>query len=101
APRSGLPGRALDAGVVGAEPVLTLLAVDQGVGEPREVPRCLPDFGMHQDGRVESLDVFPLVHQRTPPALLDVLLQLDTERAVVPDGPEAAVDLGRLEHETA
>src|SRR3989449_2991913 len=99
--RGRLAGGALDAGVVRAEPVLAMLAVDQRIGESRDVPRRLPYLGVHQDGGIEALDVVALVNQRAPPALLDVLLELDAERPVVPHGPEAAVDLRRLKHEAA
>src|SRR5882762_2152094 len=56
---------------------------------------------MHQDRRVEPLDVLAVVHHRAPPALLDVFLELDAQRAVVPYRAEAAVDLRGLEHEAA
>src|SRR6266545_35356 len=56
---------------------------------------------MHQDGGVEAFDVVAFVHHRPPPPFLDVLLELDAKRPVVPDGAKAAVDLGGLKHEAA
>ena len=99
--RVGLAGGALDLRVVGAEAVLALLAVHQRIGEPGDVPRRLPHGGMHQDRRVEALDVVPGVHHGPPPAVLDVLLELHAERTVVPDRAETTVDLGGLEDESA
>src|SRR5712664_2712201 len=96
-----LARRAFDRGIVGPKSVLALLAVHERIGESRNMPRCLPDLGMHQDGRIEAFDIVAFVHHRSPPALLDVLLELDAERPVVPHGAEAAVDLGRLKHEAA
>ena len=100
---AGLLGRLPRAGgvseLVGAEARLAGLAVDQRVGEAGDVAGGLPDAGVHQDGGVEALDVVALAHHRIPPALLDVVLQLDAERAVVPDGAGASVDLGGLEDE--
>src|SRR5262249_60128581 len=96
-----LPRRPLDALIVGAEAILALLAIHERIGEAGDVTGRLPDLGMHQDGGVEAFDVVTLVDHRTPPALLDVFLQLDAERPVVPDGAEAAVDLGGLKHEAA
>src|SRR5207245_8080457 len=96
--RGGLPGRALDARIVGAEAILAMLAVDQRVGEPRHVPRGFPNLRVHEDRRVETFDVLALVDHRTPPALLDVLLELDAQRPVVPHRAKPAVDLGRLKH---
>jgi hypothetical protein len=54
---------------------------------------------MHQDCGIEALDVIPRVDHRAPPAILDVLLELNAQRTVIPHGAEAPVDLGRLEHE--
>src|SRR6266568_8477844 len=96
-----LAGRALDPRVVGAKPVLTVLAIHQRIGEPGHMPRCLPNLGMHEDRGVEALDILPFVDHRAPPALLDVLLELDAERPVVPDGPQPAINLRRLKHEAA
>src|SRR5207249_6185206 len=99
--RRRLARRALDPRIVGAKPVLAMLAVHEGIGEAGHVSRRLPYLGMHQDRGVEPLDVLTLVHHGAPPALLDVLLELDAQRPVVPHGAEATVDLGRLKHEAA
>ena len=95
----GLAGGALDPGVVGPEPVLALAAVHQRIGEAGHVAGGLPDARVHEDGGIEPLDVVPGVHHGPPPAVLDVLLELDAERPVVPDRAESAVDLGGLEDE--
>src|SRR5439155_6673 len=99
--RRRLARRALDPRIVGAKPVLAMLAVNEGIGEAGHVSRRLPYLGMHQDRGVEPLDVLTLVHHGAPPALLDVLLELDAQRPVVPHGAEATVDLRRLKHEAA
>ena len=87
--------------LVGAEAGLAGLAIDQRIGEARDVARRLPDLGMHEDRRIESFDVVAGAHHGVPPAILDVALELDAQRAVVPDRAEAAVDLGGLEDEAA
>ena len=99
--RVRLAGRALDARVVGAEAVLAVPAVDQRIGEAGDVARGLPHARVHEDGGVETLDVVARVDHGAPPALLDVLLELDAERAVVPHRAQAAVDLGGLEDEAS
>ncbi len=99
--RVGLAGRALDARVVRAEAVLAVPAVDQRVGEAGDVAGRLPDPRVHQDRGIEALDVVPRVDHGVPPAVLDVLLELDAERAVVPHRAEASVDLRGLEDEAA
>src|SRR4029453_5904606 len=66
-----------------------------------EVPRGLPDPGGHDDGRVLADHVVAQLHDRAPPGLLDVVLELDPERTVVVARADPAVDLARLEGEAA
>jgi hypothetical protein len=56
---------------------------------------------MHEDGSVEADHVRSPLDIVAPPQTLDVLLELDAQRAVVPARARAAVDLTRLEDETA
>ena len=69
-------------------------ALDERVAERPDVARRDPDLGVHQDPGIEPDDVVALLDHRPPPGPLDVVLQLDPERPVVPDGVDAAVDLG-------
>jgi hypothetical protein len=87
--------------VVGAEAQLALPAVHHGIGEVVEVPARLPDRRVHQDRRVDPHHVRPALHEVAPPHPLDVALELDAERPVVPARPDPAVDLARLEDEAA
>ena len=87
--------------LVGPEARLAGPAVHQGIGEAGDVAGGLPDLGVHQDGGVEAFDVVAGLDHRAPPAVLDVALELDAERAVVPDRAEPAIDLGGLEDEAA
>jgi hypothetical protein len=80
----GLARRSLDPRVVGPEAVLAVLAVHQRIREARYVPRRLPHPRMHQDGGIETLDVVPSVDHGPPPAVLHVLLELDSKRPVIP-----------------
>src|SRR5699024_868652 len=58
-----------------------------------------PDL-LGQDHRgVDTDHVVAAAHHLLPPLPLDVLLQLHTQRAVVPRGAGTAVDLPRREHE--
>jgi hypothetical protein len=83
--------------LVSAETAFTGLAIDQRVDEPADVATRLPDSGMHQNRGIDPLDVIALAHERRPPSLLKVALQLNAERAVVPHRSKSAVDLRRLE----
>ena len=87
--------------LVEPEAALVRLALDQRVGERRDVAGRDPDLGMHQDPGVQPHDVVPLLDHDAPPGPLDVVLELDAERAVVPDGVDAAVDLRAGEDEAA
>ena len=87
--------------LVGAKALLAGPAVDERIDEAGDVTARLPRPRMHEDRRVEPLDVVARAHHRRPPAVLEVLLQLDAERTVVPHRAGAAVDLGDLEDEAA
>ena len=87
--------------LVGAEALLALLAVHEGVGEARQMAAGHPGLGVHQNGGVLADVVGVLLHELLPPGLFDVVLQLHAQRAVVPGVGEAAVDLGAGEDEAA
>ena len=92
-------GAALALDVVGAEALLAALAVDERVGEAGEVPGGLPDPRMHDDRRIDPDHVVASGHDRPPPRLLDVALELDAERPVVETRAEAPVDLAAWKDE--
>ena len=92
--------RALGRGdVIGAETRLAFAAVDERIGEALDVAGCFPDPGMHEDRTVDSHHVLPALHDVAPPSVLDVALELDAERTVVPAARQPAVDLARLRRE--
>ena len=76
-------------------------ALDQRVAERADVAGRHPHLRVHEDAGVEPDDVVALLDHRPPPGALDVVLELDPERAVVPDRVDAAVDLARREDEAA
>ena len=63
--------------------------------------RILPHETIQNDRRIDSLDVVALVDEPTPPRLLDVIAQLDTEWTIVPGAAQAAVNFGRGKNETS
>src|ERR1700733_3918604 len=79
--------------MVGAEPVVAGQALGQRVDELGDVPAGLPHLGCEDHRGVDPDDVVALLHHRTPPLALDVVLHLHAERAVVPGRPEPSVDL--------
>ena len=78
---SGVPGVALDLGIVGTKALLAVLAIDERIGEAGDVAARLPHPRMHQDRRVEPLDVVARAHHRVPPAVLEFLF------SSTPSGP--------------
>jgi hypothetical protein len=85
--------------LVGAEAALAGAAVDELVAEVLDVARSLPRARVADDRAVQALDVVALAHDAAPPERLQVVLELDAERPVVPEPVDPAVDLARLEHE--
>ena len=71
--------------VVGPEArLLQVLQSTSGIVEIDDVPGCLPDPRVHQDAGVEPDHIPATLDERPPPELLDIVLQLDAERSVVP-----------------
>ena len=87
--------------LVRAEALVALAAVHQRIGEAAQVAGGDPGLRVHEDGGVKADVIGVLLHELLPPGALDVVLQLDAERAVVPGVGEAAVDLGAGEDEAS
>ena len=85
--------------VVLPEALVAVRALHERVVERLEVPARLPHAWARDDGGLDAHDVVAQLHVGTPPGVADVAAQLDPERAVVPRGAQAAVDLGRLERD--
>ena len=79
--------------LVGAETLLALLAVHQRIAEAAQMAGSDPGLGIHQNRAVLTHVVGVLLDELLPPGLLHVVLQLHTQRAVVPGVGQAAVDL--------
>ncbi len=95
--RPAAPGLERLLQMVGAEPLVAGQALGQRVDEDLHVAAGLPDLAGEDHARVEADDVLPALDHGLPPGALDVVLQLDPERTVVPRGPQATVDLARGE----
>ena len=55
---------------------------------------------MHEDGSIETYNIITEMNYRLPPGILDVALELRTQRAVIPCAVKAAVYFGRLKNKT-
>ena len=78
---------------------MTGSTLDERIAERSDVTGRDPDLRVHEDPGVEPDDVLAFLDHRPPPSALDVVLQLDPERTVIPDGIDAAIDLARWEDE--
>ena len=76
-------------------------ALDERVGEGLDVAGGDPHFAREDDGGVEADDVGAAADHGVPPGALDVFLQFHAERAVVPRGAGATVDVTAGEDEAA
>ena len=84
--------------VIGTVPLVAERALGERVDKLGDVPARLPHLWGQDHRGVQANDVVAFGHHRPPPLALDVVLQLDAERAVVPGGPQAPVDLaGRVD----
>ena len=87
--------------LVGAVAGLAGLAVEQGIGEAGHMAGGDPGLGVHDDGGVQTHVVGALLNEFLEPGLLDVVLELNAEGAVVPGVCKTAVDLAARVHEAA
>ena len=79
--------------LVGAEALLALLTVHQGVREAAHMAGGHPHLGIHQDGGVQTHVIGVLLDKLLPPCLLHIVFQFHTQRTVVPGVGQAAIDL--------
>src|SRR6266850_375192 len=85
--------------LIGAKPLLAEFTIHHRIAEPGDVARSLPHPWVHQNGGVEPLDVIAVPGHAPPPPRLDIVLQLDAERPIVPATVNAPVDLAGRENE--
>src|SRR5674476_514175 len=84
---------------VGAEPLVALETFGERIREHADVAGGDPHLTRQDHRRVEPDDVVAGGDDLAPPLLLDVLLELDAQGAVVPRRTRAAVDLATGEDE--
>jgi hypothetical protein len=87
--------------LVGAVALLRRLAVDQGVGEPFDVPGGAPDLRVHDDRGLDPHDIVAALDHVPPPAVAEIPLQLHTQRTVVEETIDPPVDVGGGKDEAA
>ena len=83
--------------LVGAMAHFAGLAVNQRIVEGAHVAGGHPHLRVHQDGGVQPHVIGGFLDEFLPPGALDVVLQLHTQRAVVPAVGQTAVNVGTRE----
>ncbi len=84
---------------VGAVALLAVAVVDERVVESVHVAAGLPDARVHEDGAVQPHNVLVHLHHGAPPVLLDIVLQLHAQLAVVVHRRQTVIDLRARKHE--
>ena len=75
------------------------LAVHQRIVKAAHMAAGNPHLAVHQNRAVQPGVVFAFLHKLLPPGLLHIVLQLHTQRTVIPGVCQAAVDLGSGKNE--
>src|SRR6185436_19539298 len=96
---AAFPGLEVLFQMIRAEAPVTRQTFSQRVVECIDMPGGHPHAAGQDHRGIKANDVFPLGHHRAPPLFLDVLLELNAERAVVPGRAGPAVDLPSGEDE--
>ena len=78
--------------LIGSMTALADLAVHERIGEAAEVTGRDPGLGIHDDRGIETNVVLAFRDEFFPPCLLDVVLELHTQRTVIPRIGQTAVD---------
>ena len=79
---------------------VAVAALHERIREGLDVARGLPHLAGQDDRGVQAHDVLAARDERAPPLLLDVVLELHAQGAVVPRRARPAVDLATLVHQS-
>src|SRR5699024_4777991 len=85
--------------LVGTEPAVAGATLDQRIVKRRGMTGRLPDLPWQDHRRIQAHDILPALDHRLPPLSLQVVLQLHSERTVVPGRAGTAVDFTTRKHE--
>ena len=77
---------------VGAVPLLGILVVYEGIVEGGDMAGRHPGFGLHEYCGVYTDNILVEARHGVPPVLLDIVLELHAQLAVVIDGRKSVID---------
>src|SRR5690554_6298682 len=69
---------------IGSKPTLALSAVHHGVCKVGDMSTCFPHFRVHEYRGIEPYNIVVHLSHFFPPEVTNVVLELDSERTVVP-----------------
>ena len=87
--------------MVGAETAFALAAIDHRVRERVFVSGIVQHLAVGQNRGVQAFNVVTLINHCAPPCGLDVVFELDAERAVIVYALQAAVYVRILKNKTS
>ena len=90
---------ALGGNLVGAQAFLGEQAVAQRVAETTHVTGCHQHRVVCEDGTIHTHDIGAFLHVDTPPVILQIALELNTQGTVVPATVQATIDFSGLKNE--
>src|SRR5262245_16221093 len=93
---------------VGSKALTAFQAIHHRIAKPTHMSAGFPYLRIHDDRAVHAhhLNLLPVWSERraadhiVPPSGFDVVLEFDSERAVVPEAVDSAVDLARSKDES-
>ena len=71
--------------------------IDEGI----DMPARLPNFLVHQNRRIDAVDIVALINKPAPPQIHDITLQLHTQRAVIPRTAQTTIHIRTLINKAA
>ena len=85
--------------VVSPVPLVRVQRLHERIGEGLHVARRHPDFTRKNNGRIQAHHVTAGLNECPPPLFLDVFLQFNAERTVIPRRPSSPVDFTTRIHQ--
>jgi hypothetical protein len=87
--------------MVRTKALLRLYVFYERIGKSTYVTRGLPDILVHEDGRIYAVHIITIIDELLPPQSLDIVLESEPERCVIPRAGKSSVDLRSLENKAA
>jgi hypothetical protein len=85
---------------IGTVTLLGVFVIDQRVAESIDMTGSLPGRRVHEDGRIDSYNVFMVLYHRFPPVFPDIVLQFNTILTVIINSAQSVVNFARRKYKT-